>query len=86
VATKIKMQRIGAKKNPFYRIIIAESDTARDGGAIDYVGTYNPHKDPPEIILDQTKLSDWLSKGALPTPKVNALIRQAKKRLAVEAQ
>jgi small subunit ribosomal protein S16 len=79
VATKIKLQRIGAKKKAFYRIVIADSRTARDGGPIELLGTYDPHKDPPEIKVDMDRVNAWISKGAQPTPKVSVILKWAGK-------
>ena len=72
---KIRLSRHGAKKHPFYRIVVANSESARDGRYIDQVGTYDPSK--PEIKLQTEKLNKWRSKGAQPTQTVAQLIRQA---------
>ncbi len=80
MATKIRLQRIGAKKKPFYRIVIADERTAPTGKVLDHVGTYNPHTDPPEIKTDLIKIDEWISKGAQPTPKVNSILKRARKQ------
>ena len=72
---KIRLSRHGAKKHPFYRIVVANSEAARDGRYIDQIGTYDPTK--PEIKLQAEKLKKWRAKGAQPTQTVAQLIRQA---------
>ena len=64
---KMRLKRIGAKKKPFYRIIIADVRSPRDGKFIDQVGTYNPLANPSEIKFDEEKAKDWLKKGVQPT-------------------
>lgn len=76
---KIRLRRMGAKKAPFYRIVVAESRFARDGRFVEEIGTYNPLKDPAEYTIDLAKAEDWMKKGAQPTDKVKALIEKAKK-------
>jgi small subunit ribosomal protein S16 len=72
---RIRLARHGAKKHPFYRIVVANSESPRDGRYIDQIGTYDPTK--PEIKLQAEKLAKWRSKGARPTETVAQLIRQA---------
>ena len=72
---KIRLARHGAKKHPFYRIVVANSESPRDGRYIDQVGTYDPLK--PEIKFQAEKLNKWRSRGAQPTQTVAQLIRQA---------
>ncbi len=74
---KIRLTRLGAHKKPFYRIVIADSRTRRDGPYIDLIGTYNPLKEPSEIKIDKEKAKDWLSKGAKPTDTVKKLFSMA---------
>ncbi len=76
MAVRIRLTRIGKKKKPFYRIIVADSESKRDGKFLDVVGTYDPCKEPAAITLDNTKLQDWLGKGALPTTTVQSLIKK----------
>jgi len=76
---KIRLRRIGAKKAPFYRIVVAESRFARDGRFVEEIGTYNPLTEPVTVELDVAKAEDWMKKGAQPTDKVKALIEAAKK-------
>ena len=72
---KIRLARHGAKKHPFYRIVVANSESPRDGRYIDQIGTYDPGK--PEVKFQAEKLAKWRSKGAQPTQTVAQLIRQA---------
>jgi len=78
MAVKIRLTRKGAKKKPFYRIVVADSEAPRDGRFIEVVGTYDPKKDPYEVILQQDKIDYWLSRGAIPTAVVANLIKKAK--------
>ncbi|THB79778.1 MAG: 30S ribosomal protein S16 [Desulfobulbaceae bacterium] len=77
MAVRIRLTRLGRKKKPFYRIIVADSERARDGKFLDIVGTYDPLKDPAEIKIDQDKLQDWMGRGALPTTTVKSLIKKS---------
>lgn len=74
---KIRLTRLGDKKNPFYRIIVADSRAPRDGAFIDIVGTYNPLVDPAEVKIDAEKAKHWLSVGARPSDTVKALFVNA---------
>lgn len=67
MAVKIRLTRMGDKKAPFYRVIVADSRAPRDGKFIDIIGTYNPLKDPAEIKIDTEKAAKWLKNGATPT-------------------
>jgi small subunit ribosomal protein S16 len=75
VATKIRLARFGSKKNPIYRVVVADERAPRDGRFIEIVGRYNPRTDPSTIELDETKIRDWLSKGAQPTDSVRRLLK-----------
>ncbi|MFV0437674.1 MAG: 30S ribosomal protein S16 [Desulfopila sp.] len=77
MAVRIRLTRLGRKKKPFYRIIVADSESPRDGKFIDVVGTYDPLQDPATINIDNAKLQDWLGRGALPTTTVASLIKKA---------
>lgn len=77
MAVRIRLTRLGRKKQPFYRIIVADSESKRDGKFLDVVGTYDPLQDPAVIKIDNSKLEDWMSKGALPTTTVKSLIKKA---------
>jgi small subunit ribosomal protein S16 len=75
MAIKIKLARMGAKKKPFYRMVVAESGSPRDGRFIDIVGTYDPNQDPAAVSWKKDILKKWLSVGAEPTTTVKNLIR-----------
>ena len=75
---KIRLQRVGAKKAPFYHIVVADSRSSRDGKIIEQIGTYDPMKDPAAIVLDKEKVATWIKNGAQPTDTVKALINKAK--------
>lgn len=77
MAVRIRLTRLGRKKKPFYRIIVADSESKRDGKFLDIVGTYDPLQDPAVIKLDNEKLQDWIGRGALPTTTVKSLIKKA---------
>ena len=72
---KIRLRRMGAKKAPFYRIVVADSRYPRDGRFIEEIGTYDPCKDPSVIKVDAEKAKKWLSNGAQPTDTVKALLK-----------
>lgn len=74
MAVKIRLTRMGDKKTPFYRIVVADGRSPRDGKFIDILGTYDPLKEPAEVKLDADKVKDWLSKGAQPTDTVKAVL------------
>ncbi|MBO4341836.1 MAG: 30S ribosomal protein S16 [Clostridia bacterium] len=76
MAVKIRLRRMGAKKSPFYRIVVADSRYPRDGRFIEEIGTYNPLKSPSEIKVDADKAKQWLSNGAQPTDTVKALLKK----------
>ena len=71
---KIRLRRMGGKKAPFYRIVVADSRYPRDGRFIEEVGYYDPMKEPVVLKVDEDKVKDWLSKGAQPTETVKALL------------
>jgi small subunit ribosomal protein S16 len=77
IMVKIRLKRIGAKKKPFYRIVVADSRSPRDGKFIEQIGTYNPLTDPSEIKVDAEKAKKWLSTGAQPTETVKKLLKIA---------
>lgn len=76
MAVRIRLTRLGRKKKPFYRIIVADSESKRDGKFLDIVGTYDPLQNPAAIKIDNDKLQSWLGKGALPTETVESLIKK----------
>ena len=74
---KIRLKRMGAHKKPFYRIVAADARAPRDGKFIEEIGTYNPLKDPAEIIIDNEAAARWLANGAQPTDTVRALLKKS---------
>lgn len=76
MAVKIRLRRIGAKKAPYYRIIVADSRYPRDGRFIEEIGFYNPLTDPAEIKIDEVKAKKWLDNGAQPTETVRDLLKK----------
>ncbi len=76
MAVRIRLTRLGRKKQAFYRIVVASSEAKRDGKFLDIIGTYDPMKDPAAIQIDTEKLGVWLDKGAEPTVTVRSLIKQ----------
>jgi small subunit ribosomal protein S16 len=76
MAVKIRLTRMGTKKKPFYRIVVADSEAPRDGRFIEIVGNYDPLKDPAEINLKEERIEDWLSKGAKPSVTVLSLLKK----------
>ncbi|RKD24177.1 30S ribosomal protein S16 [Ammoniphilus oxalaticus] len=77
MAVKIRLKRIGAKKNPFYRLVVADSRSPRDGRFIEEIGTYNPVAQPAVVNIDEEKALDWMLKGAKPTDTVRNLFSKA---------
>ncbi len=75
---KIRLQREGKKKAPFYHIVVADSRSPRDGKIVEQIGTYDPMSKPETIILDKEKVEKWIKNGAKPTDTVKALIAKAK--------
>lgn len=75
MAVKIRLKRMGAKKRPFYRIVVADSRSPRDGRFIEEIGFYNPVSEPKEVKIDQEKAHKWLSNGAKPTETVRVLLK-----------
>ena len=74
---KIRLRRMGAKKAPFYRIVVADSRAPRDGAFVEELGYYNPLTDPVEIKVDNECAADWMKKGAQPTDTVRALLKKS---------
>lgn len=75
MAVKIRLRRLGSKKNPFYRIVVADSRAPRDGKFIEEIGYYNPLTEPTTFKVDNEKANDWIKKGAKPTDTVNRLFK-----------
>lgn len=78
MAVKIRLARHGAKKRPYYRIVVADSRAPRDGRFIDEVGRYNPCTEPAMVKFDMEKVDQWISNGAQPTDTVTRLLKQAR--------
>jgi len=77
MAVKIRLKRMGAKKAPFYRVVVADSRFPRDGRFIEEIGTYNPLTDPAEIKIDNEAAQKWMKNGAQPTETVRALLKRS---------
>jgi small subunit ribosomal protein S16 len=75
MAVKLRLTRVGSKKNPIYRVVAADTHSPRDGKFLEIVGRYNPQTDPSTIELDEAKVKVWLEKGALPSEAVSRLIK-----------
>ncbi len=76
MAVRIRMTRMGAKKNPFYRVVAADSEAPRDGKFIEILGHYDPMKDPAVIKIDESKVNFWLKKGACVSESVGSLLKK----------
>ena len=74
---KIRLRRMGAKKNPFYRIVVADARSPRDGRCIEEIGTYNPLLETENITIDAEKAQNWIKNGAQPTDTVRGLLKKA---------
>ena len=77
MAVKIRLRRMGQKKNPIYRIVVADSRSPRDGRCIDEIGTYNPNTDPSEFKVNEELAKKWLANGAQPTEVVSKIFKVA---------
>ena len=74
---KIRLRRMGAKKAPFYRVVVADSRSPRDGRCIEEIGTYNPLTEPATVAIDAEKAQNWIKNGAQPTDTVRGLLKNA---------
>ncbi len=79
MAVKIRLRRLGAKKKPFYRIVVADSRYPRDGRFIEEIGYYDATKEPSVIKIDEEKAKSWIANGAQPTDTVKALLKRIEK-------
>lgn len=84
MAVRIRLTRMGRKKNPFYRIVVADSEASRDGRFLEVVGTYDPMQKPAVVDLKQDRIADWLGRGAKPTDTVRSLLKNAPAPAAAE--
>ena len=78
MALRIRLARYGAKKRPFYRIVVANNESPRDGRFLDLIGTYDPRQDPATVTVKDDLLSHWVERGATPTDTVASLLKQWK--------
>lgn len=79
MSVKLRLTRGGAKKHPFYRVVVTNSRSPRDGRFIEHVGIYDPNRNPPEVRFDEERIKYWLSVGATPSQTVSELLDTAKK-------
>jgi small subunit ribosomal protein S16 len=77
VAVRIRLKRMGAKKAPFYRVVVSDSRTARDGRFVEEIGTYNPLTEPAQVMIKEDRALYWLGTGALPSDSARYLLSQA---------
>ena len=75
MAVRMRLTRVGSKKNPIYRVVVADSRSPRDGKFIEILGRYNPQTEPSTIDLDEDKVKQWLAKGAQPSDSVSRLLK-----------
>ena len=75
MAVRMRLTRVGSKKNPIYRVVVADSRSPRDGRFIEIIGHYNPLTEPPTVKIDRAKAEDWIKKGAQPTEPVARLLK-----------
>lgn len=78
MAVKIRLRRMGAHKKPFYRIVVADSRSPRDGRCIEEIGYFNPMVEPADVKLDMEKVNKWIANGAQPTDRVRSIIKNLK--------
>jgi small subunit ribosomal protein S16 len=76
MALRIRLARFGAKKRPYYRIVVANSESPRDGSFLEIIGTYDPRQDPVAVTVKEDLLAQWVSKGATPTNTVASLLKK----------
>lgn len=74
---RIRLRRIGKKRHPYYRLVVADKPAKRDGAFLETLGSYDPHSDPPSVQLDEAKIKDWLVKGAQPSEAAEKILRRA---------
>ena len=80
---RIRLRRTGARNQPSYRIVVADSRKPRDGAFVDHLGHYNPRLDPPEVVIDEEKAREWISKGAQPSEAVQRMLYNLEKEATV---
>ena len=79
----IRLRRTGARNQPSYRIVVADSRKPRDGAFVDHLGHYNPRMDPPEVVIDEERAREWISKGAQPSEAVQRMLDNLEKEATV---
>jgi len=80
---RIRLRRTGARNQPSYRIVVADSRKPRDGAFVDHLGHYNPRMDPPEVVIDEERAREWISKGAQPSEAVQRMLDNLEKEATV---
>ena len=80
---RIRLRRTGARNQPSYRIVVADSRKPRDGAFVDHLGHYNPRMDPPEVVIDEERAREWISKGAQPSEAVQRMLNNLEKETTV---
>ena len=80
---RIRLRRTGARNQPSYRIVVADSRKPRDGAFVDHLGHYNPRMDPPEVVIDEERAREWISKGAHPSEAVQRMLNNLEKEATV---
>ena len=73
---RIRLKRVGARKQPSYRVVVADSRAARDGAFVDHLGHYDPRKDPPTVVIDEEKALKWIRQGAKPSEAVERMLKR----------
>ncbi len=74
---RIRLRRVGKKRNPYYRVVVANQQAKRDGAFLETLGSYDPHANPPSVQLDEAKTREWLTKGAQPSEAAEKILRRA---------
>jgi small subunit ribosomal protein S16 len=82
MAVHLRLSRQGAKKAPFYRVVVTDSRSPRDGRFLEHIGTYDPTREPVEVRFDEARLDHWLTRGAVPSATVGELIKRHRKAAA----
>jgi small subunit ribosomal protein S16 len=85
MALRIRLARYGAKKRPFYRIVVSNSESPRDGKFLDIIGTYDPRQEPAAVSVKEDRLREWVGRGATPTDTVASLLKQPRAAAVPEA-
>ena len=85
MALRIRLARYGAKKRPFYRIVVTNSESPRDGKFLDIIGTYDPRQEPAAVSVQEDRLREWVGRGATPTDTVASLLKQPRAAAVPEA-